>query len=728
MPTFTSLDDLLPHLIDTHRMDPVRLASTGTIADARALGRLHTAAHRDDNPSHTHGTAVANAPQQHLTDAEIEADRTAVYGPAAPGKCLSCRDRVDVRPDGRCDACIGLPARGGDGSMAACPACDWWYVPGTETVCGDCDVALPDLPYPWKRTYRSAEDPDNETYAALRNATADRIAHLERAWASEYADLVEDITGMRPVRIHAEVKHDDDLFMHRMWDADGTEGTYDQEVNGVVLGEISEFDTVAGDEWSTLADEGNYELDVPPRAYRYVLAPTVQAVGSVPSDDFDREVERRLSSPFGPVEGDGWALYVDTDPVQVKRLPTAEGTDDVRALLTATVVGTIEAADAARALGKARRVVADAIQARTFQIGGLPLLFTFDASDHDRILGPDETIDWGVTFPPVAVLSVVAADEDTAWAALEAMPTTSITAADGSTVWLDLDTDDEDVTALTDGRCRITTSVVATASGTVTAADPRGAFMAAGDLGVAGEHDLDHPFPGVEMSVWIDLDRKSDETIVVPLPTSAVGASEPTRNAAPCVYCGAATAVFTESPHLPADDGWEPVRLHLDSAGVACGSSVGWLQDRAYATTANELTPTQRKIAIEHIKAICGVSKNVAANHVDEWTFAGLPVPEAELLTVVRSAVAGQSTPPAVGLVLRSLGVDVDVDGDVVCFGVTGDDWFNWSPGASPVVTLRGGRMVPTPDVEGSTGQRLGTEVPEANPLRTAKALRRLLG
>ena len=62
MPTsFTSLDDLLPHLINTHGMDPVRLASTGTIADARALGRLHTARHRDGATGHTHGPAIADA-------------------------------------------------------------------------------------------------------------------------------------------------------------------------------------------------------------------------------------------------------------------------------------------------------------------------------------------------------------------------------------------------------------------------------------------------------------------------------------------------------------------------------------------------------------------------------------------------------------------------------------------------------------------------------------------
>jgi hypothetical protein len=141
-----------------------------------------------------------------------------------------------------------------------------------------------------------------------------------------------------------------------------------------------------------------------------------------------------------------------------------------------------------------------------------------------------------------------------------------------------------------------------------------------------------------------------------------------------------------------------------------------------------ELTPTQRTIAIEHVKVLCGVSKNVAANLVDDWSFTGLPIPEEDVLTVVRSAVAGKSTPTAVGLVLRSLGVDVDLHGDVLSFGVAGTDWFNWSPGTRPVVTLRGGRMVAPAGSEDMTGQRLDVEVTEANPLRTAKALRRLLG
>ena len=197
---------------------------------------------------------------------------------------------------------------------------------------------------------------------------------------------------------------------------------------------------------------------------------------------------------------------------------------------------------------------------------------------------------------------------------------------------------------------------------------------------------------------------------------------------APCVFCGRGTQVYDESPHVPGEAGWEPTRLHVDFDAAGCGSTAGRLQDVAVATTVDELGATRRQIAIEHVKALTGVTKNVAANHVDGWDFTGLPIPEEEVLTVVRSAVAGRSTPTAVGLALRSLGVDVDLHDDVLFFGVAGIDWFSWSPGTRPVVTLRGGRMVASAGSEDVTGERLDIEVTEANPLRTAKALRRLLG
>lgn len=733
----TTLDDLLPHLIDSHAVDPVRLAATGTIADAAALGRLHDAYHRDGDPGHTH---TRRAPQQHLTDAEIESDREAVYGPAREGRCASCRDRVRVRPDDRCDVCIGLPIRGGDGSMAACPSCDWWYIPGTEADCGDCGDPLPDLPYPWVRTTPveatalafsiAADLADDDTYQALSAATAARIAHLEQAWAAEYADLVEAITGMRPVRIDVEIKNDDDLAMHRLWDAAGNEYSYHDSVGGHVLGEISEFDTVSGDEWSRLASEGDYLLDVPPKAYRYVLEPDVTAIWTAANahDDHDWEVRTALSGLPETVEVNGVAVHLNLDALEHEAIPNGDGEpDDYRASLAATVVGSVDAPNAGAALAEARQMVARDLGTR-FGFGRVTLLFNVGESSGDRIVLSDDDLPvWNVSLTPVVHLMATAATEEAAWDAIRSTPGWTHD-ADGASISVDFDTDDETVD-VESGRTVIGSGVPAAVTvHRVPAADPDEAIdRAYAPTRLVGDHRVPCVIPGAEITIYVEFDG-TDFASAVPDLTPADDTPAPTTQAA-CLHCGLQTEVYS-LPDFPED---RAVRRHVDHDGQACGSAAGELQDWAVATAIGDLTVTQRRIAFEHVAAVTGVPHVVAANTVDAWDFEGLPA-DAELVRhTVRCALLGVTTVRSVGAVLAGFGVAVDTTDQTLLFGRLDEagrpaDWFNWAPGADVVQTLSDGVLVQTPGVADSTGRRVDAKVPDANPRRAAKALRRIVG